>query len=128
VNKTNKITVAPDKGHFQGELYVGPLVPLPDEEMTPAAPVGGQFVVGHSETGHHHIVSAEERVRLLETRDPLVCYLVAEGAYADLVHQRDHDTHPTLALAFDPGATPGMGRKVVRQRETSPAGWVRAAD
>lgn len=124
-----KIVVATDKGHFQGELYIGPVQVLPEglDKETPRE--NGDIIVGHSETGHHHVIHQPD-VRLLETSDPLVCFLVAEGAYADLVHQREHDTHPTLCLSFLPSGVPSAptGRKVVRQREMSPAGWVRAAD
>lgn len=119
------IVVAKDEGHFQGELYVGPVTEIPEEaQIAEAERVDGLLIVGHSETGHHHVVEAAD-ARLIETADPLVCYLVAEGAYADLVHQRDHDRHLTLRLDFGEG---GGARKIVRQREMSPSGWVRAAD
>ncbi len=121
----NTKIVPGDKGHFQGELYVGPVAPLPDGCTREAKREGGALIVGHSETGHHHVVEAAD-ARLLETADPLVAYLVAEGAFADLVHKREFDTHPTLR--FEGGGTPGTGRKIVRQREMSPVGWVRAAD
>ena len=51
----------------------------------------------------------------------MVCYLVAEGAYADVVHQRPFDTHETLRLD-------GPVWKVVRQREAAPEGWRQVAD
>ena len=123
--KTKTITVAKNKGHFQGELYIGPIEKLPKTDLHEVERQNGVLIVGHSETGHHHVVG-DPGAHLFETQDPLVCYLVAEDAYADLVHGRDFDTHPTLR--FEGGGVPGTGRKVVRQREMSPSGWVRAAD
>ncbi len=122
--KPNRVEVPADQGHFQGEIYVGPVERLPQDGLCETARVNGALVVGHSESGHHHVVWDRD-VRLLETKDPFVCYLVAEGAYADLVHEREYDTHATLALAFGEA---GTGRKVIRQREMSPTGWVRAQD
>ena len=124
-DSSDKIVVPPTKGHFQGELYIGPVIgAVPaGTKTTEAERVHGSLIVGHSETGHHHVVEAAD-ARLLETPDPLVAYLVAEGAYADLVHRRTFDQHPTLVLGFEGGGV----RKVIRQREMSPAGWTRAAD
>lgn len=123
MNKVETIIVPKNKGHFQGELYIGPSERMPNVETVEAAPVDGKIIVGHSETGHHHVVDSFD-TKLLETKDPLVCYLVAEGAYTDLVHMRDFHTHPTLRIENEPG----KARKVIRQREMAPTGWVKAAD
>jgi hypothetical protein len=119
------VDVAADEGHFQGELYIGPVIgDGTDEDLgTEAAAENGEIIVGHSETGHHHVIAAAE-ARLIESGDPLLAYLDVRGAAASLVHKRSHDTHPTLRLK-------GKGvRKVVRQREVSPTDgkWGKAAD
>lgn len=108
-----KIVVAKTEGHFQGEIYIGPLDVLPAVEMTEAKRERGVIVVGHSETGHHHVIG-DAGVKMFETRDPFVCYLVAES-YADLVHQRDFDTHATLfMIAENPLALPPLPPLVAR--------------
>ena len=123
--KAERVVVPSDKPHFQGELYIGPVITLPTNiKTTEAKRENGSLIVGHSESGHHHTLEAPD-VKLLETGDPLVAYLVAEGAYADLVHHRPDDTHATLVL--ESGGTKQV-RKVIRQRENSPTGWQRAAD
>ncbi len=81
---------------------------------------GSRVIVAHSETGHHHVAHAE-RVMLYGSNDPMVCYLVAEGAYADIVHERPHNTHETLRLDAPIW-------KIVRQREATPEGWKRVED
>ena len=53
--------------------------------------------------------------------DPLVAILAVEGAFADVVHLRAHDTHETLRLL--------QGYwEVRRQREWTPEGWRRVED
>src|SRR5271167_3749675 len=70
----------------------------------------GRAIVAHSETGHHHVAVAD-RIRLYGTSDPMVCYLVAEDLFTDVVHERSFDTHETLRLP------PGVWQ-VKRQRES----------
>ena len=75
--------------------------------------VSNKFIVGNSETGHHHVVAAS-KVTMFDTDDVLVSYLeVKEPTH--LVHERDYDTHEPLTL------TPGL-YEVRRQREFSPEG------
>ena len=109
-----------EDGCFQGELCFRRVAELPREGLREAVRVDGVLIVGHSETGHHHVVEAAD-ARLLESPDPLVAYLVAEGAYADVTHLREFDTHATLSLAQGTW-------QVIRQREHSPAGWRPVAD
>ena len=129
-------TVHAHEGHFQGELYIGPVDAALSAEYAAsktlkstrdAERVDGALIVGHSETGHHHVVEHADAKLLEHVDSQLTAFLVAEGAYADLVHKRDFDTHPTLRLE-------GTGvRKVVRQREVTPenersVAWVPARD
>jgi len=82
---------------------------------------GSRVIVAHSETGHHHVAVAE-RLAIYGNDDPMICYLVNEtGRYADIDHERPHDTHQTFRLE-------GPVWKVVRQREAAPEGWRRVAD
>lgn len=134
-HSTAIVEVAPNEGHFQGELYIGPVVEIPDDiETTEGSREGDDYIVGHSETGHHHVVAAG-RARLLETDNTMIAYIEARDSHVDLVHKRDHDTHPTLRLnmASSKGGK-RTGRKITRQREVTPeaAGrpvrWDKAAD
>lgn len=80
----------------------------------------GPVVVAHSETGHHHTIERAE-AKLFTTADPFVCFLRLEGPFADVVHQRPHDTHETLRLMGDESG--GACFEVRRQREHAPEGW-----
>lgn len=80
---------------------------------------GGRLIVGHSETGHHHVIESP-CAELFETADPLVCFLRLE-APTQLTHLREHHTH-------GPQSLPASTYRVTRQRERGPAGWQRTLD
>lgn len=90
----------------QGEIGVfrikKPVGKLP-EGFTPMASEHGYFVVGHSETGHHHVLDASTCVVGLMDRPPegmRVLYAIVNAPTA-LVHLREHDTHDPLV--HEPG-------------------------
>lgn len=106
----------------QGEAIIIRIDELSDEERA-ALPApggervacdGGQAIIAHSETGHHHVIDSPD-VRLLETADPLVCKLQL-ASDAELQHLRAFDTHESWML-------PAGEYLVTRQRERSPEGW-----
>lgn len=104
---------------FQGDLCIYRVVSIPDN-VTPATPENGAYVVAHSETGHHHIVKERGAQLLIDKTNAFIAYLdVAEPT--TLEHLRSFDTHETLLLP------PGL-YKVHRQRQATPEGWERAAD
>lgn len=105
---------------FQGDVCFIRIGVLP--EGATETKTARDIIVTHSETGHHHMIHDGE-ARLFKTaeRDPLVCYLQVDGAYADVVHHRPWDTHETVRL-------PAGAYKVVRQREYTPEGWRRVED
>ena len=107
-----------DKMGAQGDVMFVRVAALPDGAQLREET--GRIIVAHSETGHHHVAVAD-KIRLYGTDDPMVCYLVAESAYADVVHERPFDTHETLRL-------PAGTWEVRRQREHTPEGWRRVAD
>lgn len=64
-------------------------------------PEGGKLIIGHSETGHHHVLERTEgaTVTVLE-RAPegmKVLHAILTEANA-LVHERGHDNHETIDL------------------------------
>jgi hypothetical protein len=106
----------------QGDVLFRRIDKLPDGLVESRAK--GALVVAHSETGHHHSIDTQG-VRLLEKseRDPMICYLALDGAFAEVVHHRPHDTHETLCLLGK-----GSVWEVRRQREWSPEGLRRVED
>lgn len=91
---------------------------------------GGELVIAHSETGHHHSIADKAVSHFEVPGDPLTCYLRFETGLdadvggVDVVHHRAWDTHETLRLLGKPGDV----WEVRRQREWSPEGWHRVED
>lgn len=110
----------------QGDVLFRRIDSLPDGAVEQDAK--GRIIVAHSETGHHHAIDPTDGVRLFQPpNDPLVCYLMLDGApHADVVHHRAWDTHDTLRLVAK-----SVGKtifEVRRQREHTPEGWRRVED
>lgn len=104
----------------QGDLYISRIDVLPDG-VRPVKPTDGQYIVAHSETGHHHVVQ-EDGCEYYEADDPLTAYLrVIDATEVTLRHLRAFDTHDPLTIG------PGIYR-IRRQREYTPEGWRRVAD
>lgn len=86
----------------QGEISIRRVDRLPDD-VTAIAPENGNYIIGHSETGHHHVMTLD-RKQVFEAINPpagmRVLYAILD-APADLVHQRGHDTHETIQI--EPG-------------------------
>ena len=106
----------------QGELR---FVRLPDNFKIPKGatkiePINGKIIVGHSETGHHHVMDSERTTMYRLPDSILDCLLVVEKP-DELKHLRDFDTHEPLG--FSPGTY-----KAVTAREYVPEGWRRSAD
>lgn len=86
----------------QGEITIRRIDKVP-AGCTPMKPEGGKFIVGHSETGHHHVISAAGADVQVLDRPPegmRILYAAIEQA-TQLQHLRDHDTHEAIGL--EPG-------------------------
>ncbi len=104
----------------QGDLYIKVVDALP-EDARPMKPVDGRYIVAHSETGHHHVISAEG-CEVYETDDPMTLYVrVIDATEVTLKHLRSFDTHRTIEFFK------GIFR-FRRARERTPEGWRRVAD
>lgn len=68
------------------------------------------YIVGHSETGHHHVLESETPFVVSESDKQFVIELFAP---AQLVHKKQLDKHKTLPVA------PGR-YKVVKKTEYDP--------
>ncbi len=79
----------------QGELTITKLDCAPRNLGEVVQPVNGVLIVGHSETGHHHVVDAD--CATLTRVDPFTAFLEVRAA-TRITHQRDYDTHPAIEL------------------------------
>lgn len=79
----------------QGELTITKITCAPKNIGTAVAAINGKLIVGHSETGHHHVVDAD--CATLTRVDPFTAFLAVRKA-TRLVHQREYDTHPAIDL------------------------------
>ena len=104
----------------QGDCYLIPIKDIP-ADAKPVAPENGQFIITHSETGHHHIVKERPGIRQFSGMDIFRGFLEIEGEPAELEHLRTTHTHETQIVP--PGAW-----LIQRQAAYTPQGWERARD
>lgn len=90
--------------------------------------VDGRLILGHSETGHHHVLepvdrdvppSRAARALIDATNDTLVELRIASTCR--LVHLRSFDTHATIVLP------PGDYVRAIREEQIA-VGWARVSD
>lgn len=97
-------------------------------------PDASEYVVAHSETGHHHVLRSPG-AKMYDTEDPTVSY-VELRARGQVTHLRSFDTHEVLelmgriddVLAENEQRKEPVYYKVIRQRQATPEGWARVAD
>jgi DNA-binding LacI/PurR family transcriptional regulator len=116
----------------QGELLFKEVDKLP-EGWTPVKAECGQYIIGHSETGHHHIIREQEGVTVyVNDNEPNHLFLVVDNTAkgdAVLEHLRDHDTHKPFAFAKPQGKKEKQRvYRIRRQIESAPQGFQRALD
>lgn len=108
----------------QGDLLLIRVEKLP-EGLSKMKSEGGNFIVAHSETGHHHVIAERENVIVYGTENPLVSYLevieATDKAEAVIEHLRSFDTHESISISA------GI-YEIRRQREYFPEGWRRVQD
>lgn len=84
----------------QGEIRMFRIDEIP-ADAKPMKSENGQFIIGHSETGHHHVLVAERAAVYEAPTAPegmRVLYALLETA-GSLEHLRGHDTHAPHAFA-----------------------------
>lgn len=108
----------------QGDVAFMRVEKLP-EGLRKVKPKNGVYIIAHSETGHHHVIDANESVVVYESDNPMISYLevieVTDKVECLLRHLREFDTHETLK--FLKGFF-----KISHEREYSLAGWRKASD
>lgn len=104
----------------QGDMLLRRIENLP-EGVKPINAENGNYVLAHSETGHHHVVRADHTVKFYaHANDNLKAYLVVDNT-VEAVHMRRDHTHETIKI--DKGIY-----EVIRQREYIADGFRRAQD
>ena len=105
----------------QGDCYLIPIKAVP-ADAAPVAAENGQFIITHSETGHHHVVKERPDIRQFSGMDIFRGFLEVSGDEpAELVHLRSNHTHAPQIV------TPGAWL-IQRQAAYTPQGWERARD
>ena len=107
-----------------GEIYFRPVACLPGG-CTPIKPVGDHYIVGHSETGHHHVLDRTKCEVLAgpASQNPegmAILYAIVREP-TETGHLRDTDQHKPIAMQ------PGI-YEIRPGREFSPEGWKRQLD
>lgn len=103
----------------QGDVFIRRVAKLPDGIKQDKID-NGRYILGHSETGHNHVVEATDDVVLYYVDDPMVAYLEVKSPTI-LVHERSYDTHEPIQI--DEGIY-----EIRRQREYTLRGFRRVAD
>lgn len=108
----------------QGDVLIRRVESIP-ENATANAPINGEIIVTHSETGHHHVMVLDrEKLPSVEmfssTDNPLLAWIKVNRPTV-LEHRRPHDTHEPIK--FEPGVY-----EIRRQREYTPEGWRQVQD
>lgn len=83
----------------QGEIRMFRVDEIP-ASAKPMAKENGHFIIGHSETGHHHVLEAERVAVFADSDAPqgmTVLYAILDSA-GSLEHLRSHDTHAPHAF------------------------------
>lgn len=108
----------------QGDLFIRRIDKLPNG-IKPITAIEGNYIIAHSETGHHHVIAERPAVRLYSGSDPMVSYLevveATDAAEVFIEHLRSFDTHESIG--FNNGIF-----ELRRQREYTPEGWRKVED
>ena len=98
------------------------------KNLAPMKLENGMMILGHSETGHHHVLEpVSKKIPISEVAQALID--AANDTFVDLkifqecalVHKRDIDNHKTVILP------PGDYIRGIREEQTV-QGWVRVSD
>jgi hypothetical protein len=85
----------------QGEITIRKIAKMPDAVIQLALE-HGKMIIGHSETGHHHVLERPAKVMVAKTAPDgmRILYAILDEPNA-LIHERDFDTHEPIKL--EPG-------------------------
>ncbi len=109
----------------QGDVLFRKVAAIPEAAVA-AVPNGGELIIAHSETGHHHCMAIDREsdtpsVEMFSDKEnPLLAWIKVNRPTA-LEHRRSFDTHEPIMFA------PGI-YEIRRQREYVPEGWRHVMD
>ena len=103
----------------QGDVFIKRIDSLP-EGLSKDEVNDSDYIVTHSETGHHHVMPTKDADFFTAANDPFVLHVVVNNE-TTLRHLRSFDTHKTISFS------PGIYR-ITRQREYTSEGFRRAID
>lgn len=107
----------------QGDFIIFRIDRLPDNVVA-MAPINGEVIVAHSETGHNHVMERTKvdayKPKDVAEVDLYDLFLVVKEP-TEIVHQRSFDTHETILV--NEGTY-----QIKRQREYTAEGFRKAAD
>lgn len=108
----------------QGDFIIIRVKELP-ANLVRIEPTNNKFVVAHSETGHNHVMEADNVIayksdKITDDKDLFEMFFAVQ-APTEIEHLRSFDTHETLLV-------PEGDYMVKRQREYIPEGFRKAAD
>lgn len=106
----------------QGDVFFRRVKTVPSNAV--AVEPQDEYVVAHSETGHHHVAAGADSYHMMD--GGMVAYLVASGPVT-VEHHRSYDTHEALNLLGDENGGEVIW-EIRRQREYTPEGWRRVED
>jgi len=102
----------------QGDMLIIPVKKIP-KGLKKAEIVNGEYILAHSETGHHHVIDAP-KADVFVTDDEFKAFMEVITP-AEIKHKRSFDTHESLEL-------PKGKYEIRRQREHTPEGFRKAQD
>lgn len=81
------------KSYLHGENFLEPV-----DKMPKGSKKFKQYIIGHSETGHHHTLKSKTEFEVTEFEKDLYVQIFEP---TDLVHEKTFDVHETLTV--EPG-------------------------
>lgn len=89
----------------QGEITIIRIGDVPKHREMDGAPLAlenGKLIIGHSETGHHHVLERVSGATVTVSKNAPAGMKILHAILTEansLVHERGHDTHETIDLA-----------------------------
>lgn len=74
-----------------GENVLVPVTKLPQGKVIETK----MAIVGHSETGHHHVLTSPQNMHVVEADDRMYVEVMLDSL---LTHKKSHDKHDTLTV------------------------------
>lgn len=79
---------------IHGECFIKPVDSIPEDMTTRES----RSIIGHSKSGHHHVVVSEKPFEVMAENDKHDLY-IRLFAPAEVIHQKTFDIHETQILA-----------------------------